>query len=68
MDRVLLSVSHSGSLPNTSLCHTVFMAVVLGGGSTDRWWDVGPFVGLLLVSSGGLPAWGHFVILLFGVW
>ena len=53
MDRVLLNVLHSGSLPGTSLCHTVLMSVVLGG---FLGWSpcVGP---LRYFSAWGLDIW-----------
>ena len=54
---------HSGILPGyILLLYCVSCLLFLGVGSSGRWWGGGPFLGVLLVSSGGFPEWDASVI------
>ena len=44
------------------LLYCVSCLLFLGVGSSGRWWGGGPFLGVLLVSSGGFPEWDASVI------
>ena len=68
---ILYGYLHSGSLPGCILL-LYYVSYLLflgggGGGASGWWWGGGPVFRLLMVSSGGLPEWGHFSTLGLGL-